>query len=62
MYHDQNVHLCNWCDRRLTANPFTTTIGDEVLLFCSEAHRNDHYQYLAQVRAAQSRFNFDVVV
>lgn len=61
-FSDQNYKVCDWCDRRLTANPFPRTIGDEVFLFCSEAHRDDHYNYLGQVRAAQARFNFDVVV
>ena len=62
MYHDQNVKVCDWCDKRLRANPFTRTIGAEVFLFCSEQHREDHYLNMVQGRARQSRFDFDVVV
>jgi hypothetical protein len=59
MYGEQTVKVCDWCDERLRANPFTRTIGDEVFLFCSEQHRDDHYLNLVQGRANQRRFAFE---
>lgn len=63
-YHEaanQRVYVCDWCNQRITANPFTRLINEELFMFCSQEHMTAHDTYCRTHSEYQSRFNFDVV-
>lgn len=61
MYHDQNVKVCDWCDTRLTHNPFTRTYNKRLYLFCAVYCLNEHYKACARLERSQTVLAFDVV-
>ena len=62
MFQGQAVKTCDFCDARLTANPFTRTYNKRLFLFCSVGCLNNHYQACAQLDRSQTVLAFDVVV
>lgn len=43
MFEEQNVLVCDWCDERLTYEPFNRTYKNDRYQFCTVACLNSHF-------------------